>query len=242
MEIEEILKQIGLSDGEAKVYLALLKLGSSPVSKIKEETRLHRTTIYDFVEKLLNKGLINYIIEGGVKHFKATQPEKLLDYVKEKTDKVREALPTLNKITDFQRQDIGVEVHKGKEGFKTMLNDCLRVGKDIVGFGIDETKFKKRFPIIMEQFFKKEEEAGMHERLLTSEKAKFTYNKKTTNYRYIPEEYFNPTPTIVFGNKVAIINWEPLTIIFIENEGLADSYRKHFELLWKMAKKIQRNK
>ncbi|MBU0471921.1 MAG: helix-turn-helix domain-containing protein, partial [Nanoarchaeota archaeon] len=209
MNKEETLKQIGLSDGEIKVYLALLKLGVSPVSNIKEETNLHRTTIYDFVEKLLNKGLASYVIKNKVKYFKAAHPDKLLSFVKEKEDNIKEALPELIKLTEFEREEIKVEVYKGKEGFKTLLNDYLRVGVDMVGFGVDETKFKERFPILMEQFFKKEKKAGMNERLLTSEKAKFTYNKKTTNYRYIPEEYFNPTPTIVYGNRVATVIWEP---------------------------------
>lgn len=109
----------------------------------------------------------------------------------------------------------------------------------MIAFGIDENKFKEKFPHIMEQFFKKEEKAGLKERLLTSDKAKFTYNKKTTNYRYLPDE-FNPTATMIYGNKTATVIWEPLTIIITESAQLADSNRKHFELLWRMAKKTQK--
>ncbi|MFH1010525.1 MAG: helix-turn-helix domain-containing protein [bacterium] len=230
------LKEIGLSDGEIKVYLALLKLGALQASKIKEDTKLHRTTIYDFLEKLLNKGLVNYVIKDGVKYFKATTPEKLLDFVKEKEDHVRDILPQLHTLALPDLDAVKVEVYKGVEGLKTILNDILRTGKPLAGMGIDETKFE-RFPVLLEQFFKKEEKAGIKERMLTSEKAALTYRKKTVEYRYIPQDYFNPTATLIYGDKVAVFIWEPFTVIVIDNAQLSDSYRKHFELLWATSKK-----
>jgi len=239
-EIKRVLGEIGLSEGEIKVYLALLKLGPVQVSKIKEETLLHRTTIYDFVEKLLNKGLVNYVIRNNVKYYSATHPNKLLDFIKEKEEGVKGILPQLAALAETRKDEIRVEVYKGAEGFKAVLNDIIRVGKDIVGFGIDEAKFKEAFPILMEQHFKKEERLNIKERLLTSEGAKFLFRKKTTKYRFIPAEFFNPTPTAVYGNKIVSIIWEPLTIVLIENAQLADSYKKYFEMLWGIAKEQRR--
>src|SRR3989344_5817490 len=106
MDVARSLHKIGLSDGETKVYLALLKLGSVPVSKLKEETHLHRTTIYDFVEKLLNKGLVTYVVKTGVKYYNAVNPEKLLEYVKEKEETVLDVLPHLAKIGSLMREEI----------------------------------------------------------------------------------------------------------------------------------------
>ena len=240
MELDSALRETGLSKGEIEVYLSLLKLGSVPVSKIKEHTSIHRTTIYDFLEKLLNKGLVNYIIKGNVKYYNAGAPENLLEFLKEKEERIKEALPELKKLSEFEEKKVTVEVYEGKEGFKTVLNDVIRVGQDCVGFGIDESRFKKRFPVLMEQYFKKEEEAGIQERLLTSEEAGFIYKKPTTNYRYITKEFFNPTPTLVYGDNIYMVIWEPLTAILIRNAQLADSYKKYFEMLWNMAKERPR--
>lgn len=236
MNTEKALSEIGLSEGEIKVYMALLKLGPSPASAIKEETRLHRTTIYDFVEKLLNKGLINYVVKNNTKHYKATHPEKLLDFVKEKEDHVKNVLPELIKLSEFQKEELKVEVYRGEEGFKTVLNDIVRTKSDMVGFGVDEVRFKNKFPITMENYFRKEEELGLTERILVSDKTGFVFDKKTIKYRYIPDEFFSPTPTLIYDNKVITVIWEPFNVIMIENPGLADGFRKHFELLWKMAK------
>ncbi|MBI4163770.1 MAG: helix-turn-helix domain-containing protein [Candidatus Aenigmarchaeota archaeon] len=240
MEYEKALEDIGLSQGEIKVYIALLKLGSAPVNKIKQETKIHRTAIYDFLEKLKNKGLVSYVSQNKVNQYTAIHPNKLLDFVKEKEDSIKAAVPGLAKLLKTEEKEINVEVYKGKEGLKASLTEIAKAGKDVVGFGIDETKYKSMFQHLMEQYFKMEEKMGIKERLLASEKAKFVYKKKAAEYRFIPEEFFNPTPTLVYGDKVVITIWDPLTIIVIENRELADGYKKYFELLWKQAKRDQR--
>ena len=245
MDLQTALRNIGLSEAETAVYLALLKLGSSPVSAIKEESRVHRTNIYDLLERLLNKGLVNYVIKNNVKYFNTTEPVKLLDYIKEKEDTVKDILPQLTQLTKFHKDQIKVEVYKGVEGVKTILNDVLRVGKDYVIFGIDETMFKEKLGPFMDQFFRKEKKLGFKERILTRDNVEFVYEYDTAMYRYLPKESFNPTPTYVYGENVAILIWEPFSVIKIQNAALADSYAKYFEMLWNLAKekpKENRNK
>ena len=240
MRIESLLKEIGLSEGERKVYLALLKLGSVKVSEIKRNTGLHRTTVYDFLEKLLNKGLVNSVVKEHVNYYNAAHPERLLVFVKEKEDNIREAMPELLKLVDTKKDEIAVETYRGVEGFKTLLNDALKVRKNYVAFGVDEDIFREKFGIIMDQHFRKEQEIGISSRLLTWEKAPFIYKVPNTSYRSIPKEFFEPTPTIIYGDRVGIMIWDPLTIIIITNRALAESYRKHFELLWKIGKAVKK--
>ena len=49
---KEILKEAGLNNNEIEVYLALTKYGSIAVSKISQITNLHRSNLYDTLEKL----------------------------------------------------------------------------------------------------------------------------------------------------------------------------------------------
>jgi len=238
----DLLRQIGLSDGEAKVYLALLTLGSVTVHRIKEETHLHRTTIYDFLEKLLNKGLASYVVKNGVNYYQAAHPNKLLDFLKEKEDLVQQSLPALTQLSQLPQEEVKMEVYRGPEALKSVLNDVLRLGKDYVIFGVDETMFKEKFGPFMEQFFTKEKRLKFHERILTSDDAKFVYDKPTTDYRFISRKYFNPTPTYVWGDNVAMLIWDPLTVIRIKSAKLADSYLKYFEILWLIAEDRPRSK
>ncbi len=241
MELKEGLTKIGLSESESKVYLALLKLGPSTVAKITKEVKIHRTNIYDILEKLLAKGLVNYVIKGGVKHFKATHPNKLQDYVKEKEDIVSTILPSLKKLSEFSKDELNVEVFEGVEGVKTLLKDVLREGKDHVIMGIDEEMFQEKLGHFMDWYFKEEKIRGFKERILTKDDAKFVYKYESAKYRYLPSESFNPTPTYVYGSNVAMLIWEPFSVIRVQNAALADSYNKYFEILWKQAKKKPKN-
>jgi len=238
-----VLNELGLSEGEIKVYLALLKLGSIPVSKIKEETNLHRTTIYDFVEKLLNKGLISYVIKNNVKYYRATHPNKLAEFLKEKQEHLEKILPELNKLAKLKKEEVKIEVYKGKEGLKTIMLECLRIGKEVVGMGIDDIYWKKALPIFIEQYQRMLKEKNMHERILTKINPEYLFDQTNTHYKFIPAGYFSPTSTLIYGNKVQIVLWEPsLTTLLIENKKLAEAYRKHFEILWKQESMIFRGK
>jgi len=237
MVVEKALKEIGLSDGETKVYLALLKLGTVNVAKLKEESGLHRTTIYDFLEKLMNKGLTSHVIKAGVKYFTAAKPSKLHDIIKEKEEHLQRVLPELEKLSSFEKKDIQVEVYRGSEGFKTVLNDILNVKKDFFGFGIEEAKFQERFPYLMKPFFNKEKKLGIKEYLLAKKGTKFVYGAPNVHYKYIEPEYFSPVPMGVYGDKIWIGIWNPLTMIIIENKELADSWKKYFDYFWKKGEK-----
>ena len=233
MQVEQVLSDLGLSEGEIRVYLALLKLGSVPVRRIKEETRLHRTTVYDFIEKLLNKGLIHYSVKGHMKHFNATHPKRLLDFLREKQDRVNDILPELINLNTGNQEEVAVEVYQGTEGLKTCLFEHLKTGNEVLGFGIDEALYKKALPVVMEQLPRLLKENNVKERILTKTDPGYLVDSKQTSYKFVSSEFFSPLSTTVFGNNVEIAVWEPsLTTILIRNKQLADAYKKHFNNLW----------
>lgn len=238
MDEKEVLKELGLSDGEIKVYLALLKLGPSAVNKITKITEQHRTTVYDFLEHLSKKGLVSYVIKNKTKYYKIADPDKLIEMIKEKESHLIEVLPRLKELAEISKEELSVEVYSGIEGFKSILNDIIKIGKNLYGLGIDESIFKERFPTLMENFFKKEKEKKTQEFLITRENPKFIYKEKHLHYRCIPEEFFSPASTITYGDRVCSVIWEPLTSILIKNKALADSFRKYHNMLWKTAKPV----
>ncbi|MFH1316920.1 MAG: helix-turn-helix domain-containing protein [Candidatus Woesearchaeota archaeon] len=241
MDVKTVLGELGLSEGESKVYLALLKLGSSPVSKVKEETQLHRTTIYDFVEKLLNKGLINYVVRNNVKYYKAADPQKLMEFLKEKQDHLLKVMPELDKMAKFTKEEVKVEVYKGKEGLKTAMLECVRIGDEVLGMGLDDIMWKKELPIFIDQYQRMIREKNIHERILTKVNPGYLFDQRQTHYKFIPEDLFSPTHTLVYGNKIQMVMFEPkLTTIVIDNKKLANAYRKHFNVLWEQESMIFR--
>lgn len=236
-EIEKVLEEIGLTPGEIKVYLALLKLGQSNVHQLKRETGIHRTTIYDFLEGLGNKGLVSSLVEKGKHVYSAAHPRELFEVLENKKAFLTEVFDDLVKVTKHEKQDIKVEVYRGKEGLKKQLREALKSkSKEILIFGLDERKYQEHVPIEMKQYFRQEKERGIKERLITWEDAPFVYDYSHITYRYIPKQFFNPTPTVIVDHTVFIQIWDPLTSIVIKSKELSASYRNHFELLWKLAK------
>ena len=78
---------------------------------------------------------------------------------------------------------------------------------------------------------------NIKERVLIKEGTKGIFQKSTSKYKKIPTKYFNQNPIQIYGNNVQIIIWEnPDYLIIIRNEGVAESYRKQFELMWQQAK------
>ena len=77
----ELLRLVGLSDGEIKVYSALLDIGKAPVSRIHEKTGIERRNIYDILNKLIERGLITYVFENDKRFFQLSHPTKIIGYI-----------------------------------------------------------------------------------------------------------------------------------------------------------------
>ena len=96
---EEILRSLGLSDKEIKIYLASLQLGSSLVQNIANFAELNRTSAYDLLKSLEQKGFVSYTIQSGKRLYQATQPNKIIDMLKEREELVKKILPELNTLS-----------------------------------------------------------------------------------------------------------------------------------------------
>lgn len=238
-KIENALKKLGLEEREIKTYIALLKLGSSTVAKIAEETKIDRTTSYGILEKLLGKGFVSYIIQKKVKFFQAADPRKLTENLEEKKKEVEAIIPDLLSLSKLIKEETIVELYRGKDGLITVLRDVLKEKRDYVVFG-EEGKFQEVLPYYIIQLLRDiKTKYHLYERILSKESMKgkilITKNSKI---KYLPDEYFSPVMTVVYGNKVAIFTWiNPYYAVLINNKGMAQSYKNYFEILWKIAKK-----
>lgn len=229
-----IFKEIGLQEGETTLYISLLKLKEATATQIAQHTGVHRSYIYDLIEKLKEKGLVSFVIKNNTKYFIPANPKRLLDYIKEKEEKINQIIPDLLNLTKTKKEGIKVEIYKGKEGIKTILNDLLKEGENYLLFG--HLKFEELMPIYIDQFVRIANEKKIKEQAILEKGTKIIQTKRH-EYKYISKEYLFPNATVVYGNKIAIFLWqEPYYAILTESKDLAQSYKTHFNLLWKIAK------
>lgn len=239
---KKILKDIGLAENEIQVYITLLKIGSSPVSPIAERSGLYRPYVYDTLKRLAEKGLVNFVQRQGKKYYQALHPEKLLEFIREKEVALESIMPHLINLTKLLREETKVELYKGREVVRIIQKDVLKTllkkgGENLV-IGVDEKKFMEADQIIMNQFFASMKRHGLKERVIVREGDNYLPGHgETTTYRFVSKEFFNPTSTFIYGDKVAIIIFgEPLHGLIIESDMLSDTYRKQFNLLWNVTK------
>src|ERR687889_2026430 len=92
------LIRLGLTSGEARVFLTLLRLGSAKVGQFVKDSHVSYSKVYDVLDRLSSKGLVSHIILGNVKYFNAVEPYRLEEYIKSKEQEVRKQLETVNKV------------------------------------------------------------------------------------------------------------------------------------------------
>lgn len=237
----KILKEIGLTEYEADVYLALLSNGQMSAYELAEKAGLYRQVTYDSLKRLAEKGFVSTVTEGKTKLFKATEPKLILEFLNEKTESYKQILPQLEKIDKSSKHPLIVETYKGKNVVRVGLRDVINVlkekGGEVFCTAIDESVPFSQHKTVCDQYERDMLNYKIKERVIIKEGEKGIFQKGTSTYKKIPKKFFNQNPVVVYGNNVQIIVWgNPDYLIIIRSKAVADSYRKQFELLWKIAK------
>ena len=238
MDAEKVLHDLGFSPNEIKVYLVLNDHGSNRAGKISKLAKIDRSSCYNSLKMLIEKGLASYVLIGNVKWFQATGPKRLLDYIKHQEEEVRSILPVLDARQKVSRIEGQVRLYKGIKGIKTIFLDMARTGEDNFAFG-SEGQFSEQMPEFALQFDRLKKENNIKTKLIIR-KGRKELDDKTTEYRYLPISEESPAVTNIYGNKIAILIWtdEPEGVI-IENEAAARAYKGYFNFMWKYAKRIK---
>lgn len=234
--MKEQLIDIGLEEKEVDIYLQLLKKSNQTATIISKKTKINRTVVYSIIDKLIDKGLASYVLINGKKHFSASRPKTLQEFLRDKEKILEKILPDLESIKEDQNNPVEVEVFQGIKGGITILKDILREGKDYVSFGDDGTWFNISKTMV-EQYLRQLVERGIKERVLMKKGARLAGDLRNSRIRYIPKDFCLNTITTIYGNQVAIAIFEnPYYVILIKSKTLAQTYLDLFEQMWKIAK------
>src|SRR3989344_1521777 len=122
------LKELGWSEGEVRVYAAVLESGIGSLNKIQEKTGIERRNIYDILNKLIEKGFVSYTLEKGKRTYQCVHPGKIREEIRQKETALKrlaEKIPEVEGLFAANKPVIRAEVYRGNEGIKALLEEIL---------------------------------------------------------------------------------------------------------------------
>lgn len=259
MEYIQELRNLGLKDKEAAVYLSCLELGPSPVQPIARKSKVVRATTYVILESLMNMGLVTKYKEGKKTLFSAETPRQLMrllerqqEEIQEKQHELETILPELQMITRAGGEKPSVRYLEGQEGIRAIRQDIImhgRSGDTFYNF-TPADHFLGVFP---------EEDTHIDQRIAKRIKAKTLFTTTSSKVkkewlaisknelserRFIPPENFPvPAGMTIYRDRIAIGSYTgKLFGAIIESEQMAQMMISLFELAWVGAECIDMGK
>ncbi|MBW2990595.1 hypothetical protein KY348_02725 [Candidatus Woesearchaeota archaeon] len=245
----DLLKKIGLTKGEIKVYLALFDLGLATKTPISRKSGISQSKTYEVLDKLIKKGLVSQIVQNNVMHFQAALPSKLRAFVEAKKKEieleeqiVEEIIPQLELKQKTLEKPYSAVVFKGVFGLKTALEEMLIASTkedEYLAMGVISSK-RETYNRYILNWHKERIKKGVPCRIVFSEKGKYfeQYLKmKQTRVGFL--ENVTPSAIGILGNKVGIFTFEdePKCLLITSND-VSDSFKQFFISLWNISSEM----
>jgi sugar-specific transcriptional regulator TrmB len=243
----KLLTEIGLTDGEAKVYLTLLELGTTTTGPLIKQAGISASKAYVILDRLTKKGLVGHVMKGGVMHFQAAEPKRIMDYLAERERELAEKRQMISKILPELelRQRLGAEkrtaeIYEGKKGvtnlFRNILDELKRGDEYYVigaGYGFEETTGLRNF---FQKYHAERAKHGIKVYLLANHSVKdllVPATKEHSEVRFLPEELITNVQITFYKEKTFIVLWSNDPVAFlIHNADIVNGFRAYFNLLW----------
>ena len=237
MNLSKILQSYGLSEKEARVYLACLELGSCPVVRIAEKAKLARSTVYEVLEHLAHEGFITTFNKKKIKYFSAEDPNQIIRLSESKANTLKDALPELQAIAGRARRRPTVRFYQGKEKMKIILEEIVSEAESLVCFASSDD-YLSELDEEHRSFLRKRILAKIPVRVIARDSAKARERQKLgqqelRQMKLIQDDYPFHGLKYIWKNKIAMFSFVgDLVAVVIESKELADMEKAMFEHLW----------
>ena len=247
--LEKYLQEIGLSDKEASVYLALLGTDNSSVVALANKTKIKRPTVYVVLEGLAKKGLVSETTIGKKVHYQAEPPERLETFIErqkvtldERSKRLKDIIPQIKSVQRESGERPVVRFFEGKEGIISTLEDIYNEAPDGNPIYLVYSK-----DLLDKTFSEEEKDIYRQKRLNKNVKSKvlFNYSKgerpsdsMSERIRIDEKKYPFLCDIAVYKDKVKIstIN-KKFSGIIINSQDFAETFRSLINLVFDQIKK-----
>lgn len=240
-DFSSIIKTAGLSESEAKTYLASLQIGTAPANILVSRVKFSRPATYAAIEALIKKGLLSSQKRGKRRFYTAEPPERLVSYAESQAklfnDKIKDLAALVQDLKYIQHGERPtVRFYEGLEGLKSILQEIVsdkpEVTLEIANMDAVSAVLSPTERQAVQKILIKNKSRGRA--FLSGEVAKVRPGVKV---RILPKDSFSFFgDLVIFGDKIAMVTFKDKIIgAVVENKILADTWRVLFELAWKGA-------
>jgi len=238
------LVQLGLSDEEARVYLANLEIGGAPVSLIAKKAGIHRVSCYHTIENLIKKRLLSQYNKNGIKYYAPEPPDQIQKIAEEKVNVAKSLVPQLSSIINTYGFKPKIRFYEGKEGIKRVFTESLESKGEILRFS-NLKILLDLFPELFEEITREKLKKKIKTRILSPNTLENTkvlekhlpknYDKNLIEVLLVNKNQFLfENEILIFGNKVGIVSLqkEELLGLIVESPTFSRSMKAVFDLAW----------
>lgn len=243
------LKQLDLSDTEAKLYLTLLQIGPCSVRDIAQKIEIKRTTAYFYIDQLAEKGLIVKLVKGSKKLIAANDPDNLstlLDMKLKQANEVQKRFPdiiktlTMNLPKNVSVTEAEIQYYKGANGIKKIYDDALKADELRSYVKVDSSgsiltnnvdfflkAFKKNKKLVVKEIIYDSPSA-------TQDAQEILQKNERYSYKLMPKELkLTSGDELIYDGKVAIINYKGvMNAIILHNNDFYNNSKVLFDFVW----------
>ncbi len=240
---KKALAELGLSDREIAVYIALLKLGSTTTGPLVRESNVQNAKIYETLEKLMKKGFVSYIMKGKIKHFQPNNPIVLLNFFEEKKTTMKEVVDELQQIQNKVEPSYEARIYEGLKAIKSVFYEMYDyIGKNAgyCVFPIGEQLESDELVLFWSQVFQKQQKMKIRVKTMPNIKWRNIFEKYYKKYKYLTIKYTKkefPTGVFIFKDHILNVVWSKKPVAFlIKSKENYLKWQKFFNEEWKIAK------
>ncbi len=236
---ENVLHTLGLSAAQMAVYLAVLELGEANMLQIAKKSEVHRTTIYTFIDELIDRGFLKETQKKKRKVYTAVDPHQLLEMEKVRLAQLEgEVLPELLAIANNTKKKPRVTFYEGVSGIEQVYGDMLKDRKPILEFE-DLDAIKDALSKSFYEYFPAERARRNITLQTISRRSSLGKEFVQKNIKHLrTTKFLNDidwqTDISIYGNKVALMSFRSSIpyCVLIEDPYLAETLKSIWTELW----------
>lgn len=236
----QALGSAGLTEKEARVYIALLQLGKASSYSISSRSGLKKPTTYVILDELIKKGLVAKIPRLKKQQYIAKPPEEFFANVEEKLRMAKKVLPELITMAESEKVKVQTIFYEGVGGINEALyyHSKEMRGKEVVGFYATAEDASKELLEVFNMWPRKMREAGIQVKIITPAHEStndFIEMDKQLGFltKTVPNSIYSSKASLEAGEDfVRIILFKPLQALIIRSPELANSVKQIFDMVY----------